>query len=413
MSGEQETTSPVVNDEAGTAQAAGAPGTSTGGSEGQASQQQPQGDAGATEQTKEPSPLAKLKEKLTGIPAEGAAQAAPPPGAEDSPTSAHDDAPTPKAEAAAPDADAHDDDRLSDEEFRALSGKTQRRIRKLSADHKAALKRIDDLETQVDEGADGEVLGNGQYITDFMHQLRLTPQQMHESLQLLRGYLSCEPKALPGLLDAAQRLARLTGQPDPLTASAAVTPFAGRLTPRYQELIEVNGFTEDEVRLFAGALQKPTAAPAARAAAPARDVQPSGVPEPDPNRGRKATPEQAEDAEIQQKLNAQAGSTIVAFLSSQGVKDVRSHVERNLFPHMAAAAPGNDPERIPPHLRLKAVEVAHQRWLIDQASAAKRRPAGAQSIASSTSTARQPAQGVARKAALSPLASLRAKLVGP
>lgn len=420
MSGENATPSPGVNDEVDPSKGTGTDtGTSTVGSEAHPSQTQPPGDAAA----KEPSELTKLKEKLTGVPATPAAASAAvddPPGAtEDPPAETTDDAPTPKANAPTdqPPADEHEGHRLSDEEWKALSDKTRRRITDLA-------RRVKALEKQVEEGADAEIVGNGEYIAEFMHELRLTPKQMHDSLQLLKGYLSADSKALPAMVEAVQRLARVTGQPDPLTASAAVTPHQGRLAPRYQELIEVNQFTEEEARLVAAVLapggsattRTTTAAPAAPARTPPAPA-PSGVPDPDPQRtrARETTTEDDVSAQTAARLNAAAGKAIVQFLAGQGIQgaNVSKHVGDNLWRYMAEAAPDGNPERIPPHQRLHAVEVAHQRWLLDQATAAKARAKAPGSIAGGTTGAAPAASPNRGRKELTELQKLRAKMVGP
>jgi hypothetical protein len=413
MSGDKETASPAVNDEVkpGASQATDT-GTSTVGSEDRSSQTQPQGDAVA----KEPSELEKLREKLTGIPAaEPPAQAEP--AAQDAPADDTAAPQTPQADATPSDepADEHDETRLSDEEYGKLSERTRRRIAGLS-------RQVKDLTAKLEKMPDEAVIGNGQYIADYMHELRLTPQQMHDSLQLLKGYLSCDPKALPGLTEAVQRLARLSGQPDPTQASAAIAPLTGRLPARYQELIEVNNFTEDEARMCAAVLsgggqsrREPAASAQPRATPPA--PMQSGIPEPDANRVRardEAQDRDDHDEEAQKRINAAAGKLIVQFLTKQGVKgDVQQHVEKNLWPYLIEAAPGGDPTQIPPKRRLDAVEVAHQRWQLDQASAAKARPTRQGSITGGTNGgAPAPTQPRTAKP-VTPMQQLRAKLVGP
>lgn len=248
----------------------------------------------------------------------------------------------------------------------------------------------------------------GRFLRTVQAKHGLEQEEVVASLALSAAYKAGDPRAVTALEAHADQLRAELQMP--ARGGDSVEPFKGALPPEFADMVSVLGMEEDDVRLMCASLKAHKEAPAKKQAQATRREER----ETQPTRRQPQVPVTV--AGFRQDETAAADDAVADFLTSKGVDEkALKTVMGDLIPFMNKRAPLNpttgkpDHRFIEPENRVKAVQIAHQRYVIDKANklAETKRKAGP----GTTGSAPPVRTGSSTSASKNPLAALRQKLV--
>ena len=259
----------------------------------------------------------------------------------------------------------------------------------------------------------------GRFLQTLRQKHGLTDDEVASSLVLSAAFNAGDPRALEVLEAHADQLRKHLKKP-PRSASA-LAPFKGVLPQEYADMVQVLGFSEEDARLAYAAVQARQKATKVK-----EEVEEStddnaeeerdDTPPMRPLRPRQTAPSHV--AGFHPDDVAMADQATADLLTSKGITEEkhREHMAK-LIPFLNQAAPVNpqtgkpDHRFIDPERRVKAVQIAHQRYVIAEAKrvADAKRKAGPSAAGGAPPV---PARSDAASTNRTPLQQLRRRMVG-